>query len=154
MASSGFCGPVLQPSSTLELPPPRDKRPGSTTAATARVFLEPDQAATPHARIHILGSSCRIAAPESAVSRSPAACGYVRDAIGAIGGAVLLDLVGLGFCDAGGLGVLAPMSRYAPAGWILLASGSAAAAAAEIIGIAGLDGKLPVHRGDLGGQAG
>ena len=35
------------------------------------------------------------------------ACGYVRGAIDAYGGQVLLDVAGLSFCDAYGLGALA-----------------------------------------------
>ena len=38
---------------------------------------------------------------------------YVRDAIDAHGGQVLLDMAGLSFCDARGLGALARMSRHA-----------------------------------------
>src|SRR5262249_20262281 len=39
--------------------------------------------------------------------------GYVRDAIDAHGGQILLDVAGLSFCDAHGLGALARMSRHA-----------------------------------------
>ena len=37
----------------------------------------------------------------------------MRDAIDAHGGAVLLDIAGLSFCDARGLGALVRMSRHA-----------------------------------------
>ena len=37
----------------------------------------------------------------------------MRDAIDAHGGAVLLDMAGLSFCDARGLGALVRMSRHA-----------------------------------------
>jgi anti-anti-sigma factor len=38
---------------------------------------------------------------------------YVRTAIDAHGGQILLDVAGLSFCDARGLGALARMSRHA-----------------------------------------
>src|ERR1700759_5023438 len=41
------------------------------------------------------------------------AYGYVRDVIDAYGGQVLLYVAGLSFCDAGGLGAFARMSRHA-----------------------------------------
>jgi anti-sigma B factor antagonist len=41
------------------------------------------------------------------------AYGYVRDAIDAFGGSVLLDVASLSFCDACGPGAFARMSRHA-----------------------------------------
>lgn len=79
------------------------------------------------------------------------AYGYVRDVIDARGGRILLDVGGLSFCDARGLGVLTRMSRHAGQ------AGSSLHLAAppqllKIIRITGLEDVLPVHRGDQTGQ--
>ena len=78
---------------------------------------------------------------------------YVRAAIDAHGGPVLLDVAGLSFCDAGGLGAFARMSRHAAQ------TGSSVRLVApppllrKIIRITGLADQLPVHRGDQAGHA-
>jgi anti-anti-sigma factor len=81
------------------------------------------------------------------------ACGYVRDTIESRGGAVMLDLACLSCCDARGLGALAPMSRYAGQAGSSLHLVAPQPLLVEIIRVTGLDGKLPVHRGDRAGQA-
>jgi len=80
------------------------------------------------------------------------ACEYVRGAINAHGGQVLLDVASLSFCDARGLGALVRMSRHA---W---QTGSSLQLVAppprllEIIRITGLEDKPPVHRADQAGH--
>jgi anti-sigma B factor antagonist len=81
------------------------------------------------------------------------ACGYVRGVIDAHGGDVLLDVAGLGFCDACGLGALARMSRHAGQAGSSLHLVAPPPLLRKIIRITGLDEKLPVHRGDQAGHA-
>ena len=80
------------------------------------------------------------------------ACAYVRDAIDAHGGQVLLDMVGLSFCDARGLGALARMSRHAAQVGSPLYLVAPSPRLMKIIRITGLDDQLPVHRGDQTGH--
>ena len=80
------------------------------------------------------------------------ACGYVRDVIDARGGDVLLDVAGLSFCDAGGLGALARMSRHAGQAGSSVHLVAPPPLLGKIIRITGLDEKLPVHRGDQAGH--
>jgi len=79
------------------------------------------------------------------------AYGYVRDVIDAHGGQVLLDVAGLSFCDARGLGALARMSRHAGQAGSSLHLVAPPPLLRKIIGITGLEDMLPAHRG---GQAG
>ena len=76
------------------------------------------------------------------------ACGYVRDAIGAYGGQVLLDVAGLSFCDARGLAALARISRHAGQAGSSLHLVGAPLRLMKIIRITGLEDMLPMHRGD------
>ena len=80
------------------------------------------------------------------------ACEYVRDAIDAHGGQVLLDMAGLSFCDARGLGALVRMSRHAGQAGSSLHLVAPPPRLMKIIGITGLEDKLPVHRGDQAGH--
>ena len=80
------------------------------------------------------------------------AYGYVRDAIDAHGGQVLLNMAGLSFCDARGLGALARMSRYAGQAGSSLHLVAPPPLVRKIIRITGLEDKLPVHRGDQAGH--
>jgi anti-anti-sigma factor len=80
------------------------------------------------------------------------AYGYVRDVIDARGGRILLDLGGLSFCDAAGLGVLARMSRHAGQAGSSLHLVAPSPQLLKIIRIAGLEDELPVHRGDQAGR--
>jgi anti-sigma B factor antagonist len=80
------------------------------------------------------------------------AYGYVRDVIDARGGRILLDVGGLGFCDAAGLGVLARMSRHAGQAGSSLHLVAPPPQLLKIIRITGLEDELPVHRGDPAGQ--
>jgi anti-sigma B factor antagonist len=77
---------------------------------------------------------------------------YVRDAIDTDGGQVLLDLAGLGFCDARGLGALARMSRDARQAGSSLHLVAPPPRLRKIIRITGLEDELPVHRGDQAGH--
>ena len=81
------------------------------------------------------------------------ACEYVRAAIDARGGQVLLDVAGLSFCDARGLGALVRMSRHAGQAGSSLHLVAPPPRLMKIIRITGLEDKLPVHRGDQAGQA-
>jgi len=80
------------------------------------------------------------------------AYGYVRDVIDARGGRILLDIGGLSFCDARGLGVLARMSRHAAQAGSSLRLVAPPPQLLKIIRITGLEDELPVHRGDQAGQ--
>ena len=81
------------------------------------------------------------------------ACEYVRDAIDLHGGQVLLDMAGLSFCDARGLGALARMSRHARQAGSPLHLVAPPPRLKKFIRITGLEDSLPVHRGDQAGQA-
>jgi len=80
------------------------------------------------------------------------AYGYVRDVIDARGGRILLDVGGLSFCDAAGLGVLARMSRHAGQAGSSLHLVAPPPQLLKIIRITGLEDELPVHRGGQAGQ--
>jgi anti-sigma B factor antagonist len=80
------------------------------------------------------------------------AYGYVRDAIDTRGGQVLLDVAGLSFCDARGLGALARMSRHAGQAGSSVHLVAPPPRLRKIIRITGLEDKLPVHRGDQDGH--
>jgi anti-sigma B factor antagonist len=80
------------------------------------------------------------------------AYGHVRDAIDAHGGAVLLNVAGLSFCDARGLGAIARMSRHAAQAGFSLHLVAPLPLLRKIIRITGLEDTLPVHRGDRAGH--
>jgi anti-sigma B factor antagonist len=77
---------------------------------------------------------------------------YVRDAIDAHGGQVLLDVADLSFCDARGLGALARMSRHAGQAGSSLHLVAPPQRLMKIIRITSLEDELPVHRGDQAGH--
>ena len=81
------------------------------------------------------------------------ACEYVRGAIDAHGGQVLLDVAGLSFCDARGLGALARMSRHAGQAGSSLHLVAPPPRLMEIIRLTGLEDQLPVRRRTQAGQA-
>jgi anti-sigma B factor antagonist len=76
----------------------------------------------------------------------------VREAIDAHGGEVRLDVAGLSFCDARGLGALARMSRHAGQAGSSLYLVAPPPLLKKLMGITGLEDKLPVHRGDQTGR--
>ncbi len=76
------------------------------------------------------------------------AYGYVRDAIDAHDGDVLLDVAALSFCDARGLGSLARMSIHAGQAGSSLHLVAPPPRLMKIVRITGLEDKLPVHRAD------
>ena len=80
------------------------------------------------------------------------AYGYVRDAIDAHGGPVLLNMAGLSFCDARGLGALARMSRHAGQAGSSVHLVAPPPRLMKIIRITGLQDMLPVRRGDRAGH--
>ena len=112
----------------------------------------------------MLTLSCRISqtgqatvtfAGELDTASADQACQYVRaaiDAIDALGGQVLLDLSGLSFCDARGLGALVRMSRHAGQAGCSLHLVAPPPRLMKIMRITGLEDKLPVHRGDQAGH--
>lgn len=71
---------------------------------------------------------------------------YVRDAIDIHNGEVLLDVAGLSFCDARGLGAFARMSRHARQAGSSLHLVAPRPLLMKIIRITGLEDKLPVYR--------
>jgi anti-sigma B factor antagonist len=75
---------------------------------------------------------------------------YVRGAIDTYGGQVLLDVAGLSFCDARGLGALARMSRHAGQAGSSLHLVAPPPRLMEIIRITSLEDKLPVRRREAG----
>jgi anti-sigma B factor antagonist len=92
-------------------------------------------------------------AGELDVASADQAYGYVKDAIDAHGGTVMLDVAELSFCDARGLGALTRMSRHAEHAGASLHLVAPQPLLVKIIRITGLDDKLPVYRGDRAGQA-
>ena len=76
---------------------------------------------------------------------------YVRAAIDVHGGPVLLDVAGLSFCDACGLGALARMSRHAAQAGSSVRLVAPPPLLRKIIRITGLADQLPVHRADQAG---
>jgi anti-sigma B factor antagonist len=109
----------------------------------------------------MLTLSCRISqtgqatvtfAGELDTASADQACEYVRDAVDAHGGQVLLDMAGLSFCDARGLGALVRMSRHAGQAGSSLHLVAPPPRLVKIIRITGLEDKLPVHRGDQAGH--
>ena len=75
---------------------------------------------------------------------------YVRGAIDAHGGQVLLDVAGLSFCDARGLGALARMSRHAGQAGSSLHLVAPPPRLMKIIRITSLEDKLPVRHKQTG----
>ena len=84
-------------------------------------------------------------AGELDIASADQAYGYVRDAIDVRGGEILLDVAGLSFCDARGLGALVRMSRQAGSSLHLVAPPPLLR---KIIRITGLTDQLLVHRED------
>jgi anti-sigma B factor antagonist len=103
-------------------------------------------------RISQTGQATVIFAGELDTASADQAYAYVRDAIDAIGGQVLLDVAGLRFCDASGLGALARMSRHAGQAGSSLHLVAPPPRLMKIIRITGLEDRLPVHRGDQAGH--
>ena len=80
------------------------------------------------------------------------ACEYVRGAIDAHGGHVLLAVSGLSFCDARGLGALVRMTTHAGQAGSSLHLVAPPPRLMKIIRITGLEDKLPVHSADQAGH--
>ena len=77
---------------------------------------------------------------------------YVRDTIDTRGGPVLLDVAGLSFCDARGLGALLRMSSHARQTGSSLHLLTPPPRLVKLIKITGLDEMLPMHRGERMGE--
>ncbi len=67
---------------------------------------------------------------------------YVRQVIDGHGGPVTVDLAGLGFCDAGGLGALVRMAGYAERAGCVSRLASPRPSLVKIMRITGLDRRL------------
>jgi len=111
----------------------------------------------------LLTVSCAISRPGQAtltfageldITTADQAYSYVRDAIDICGGAVMLDVAGLSFCDARGLGALMRMSRHAGQAGSSVHLVAPRPLLVKIIRITGLDHHLPVYRGDRAGHRG
>jgi anti-sigma B factor antagonist len=109
----------------------------------------------------MLTLSCRISqtgrtavrfAGELDTASADQAYGNVGDVIDAHGGQVLLDVAGLSFCDARGLGALVRMSRHAGQGGSFVHLVAPPPRLRKIICITGLEDELPVHRADQAGH--
>jgi anti-sigma B factor antagonist len=98
------------------------------------------------------GQTTVMFAGELDIASADQAYEYVRDAIDAQRGPVLLDMAGLCFCDARGLGALARMSRHARRTGSPLHLRAPSPRLMKIIRITGLEDELPVHRGDPAGH--
>ena len=103
-------------------------------------------------RINPAGQTTVTFAGELDAAAADQASGYVRDAVDARGGQVLLNMAGLSFCDARGLGALARMSRHAGQAGSSLHLVGAPPRLMKIIRITGLEDTLPVHQGDRAGH--
>ena len=103
-------------------------------------------------RISQTGQATVIFAGELDTASADQAYEYVREAIDAHGGQVLLDMAGLSFCDASGLGALARMSRHAGQAGSSLHLVAPPPRLMKIIRITGLEDRLPVHRADQAGH--
>ena len=110
----------------------------------------------------MLSLSCRIGqtgqatvtfASELDYASADHACDYVRGVTDAHGGQVLLDVAGLTFCDASGLGALARMSSHAGQTGSSLHLVAPPPRLMKIIRMTGLEDTLPAHREDQPGQA-
>jgi anti-anti-sigma factor len=76
----------------------------------------------------------------------------VRDTIDARGGPVMLDVAGLSFCDARGLGALLRMSSRAGKAGSFLYLLTPPPRFVRLSRITGLDEELLVHRGERTGE--
>ncbi len=103
-------------------------------------------------RISQTGQTTVMFAGELDTASAEPAYEYVRGVIDAYGGHVLLDVAGLSFCDARGLGALARMSRHARQAGSSLHLVAPRPLLMKIIRITGLEDKLPVHRADQAGH--
>ena len=77
---------------------------------------------------------------------------YVRDTIHTRGGPVMLDVAGLSFCDARGLGALLRMSSQARQAGSALHLIAPRPRLVKLIQITGLGEELPVYRGEPAGE--
>ncbi|HTQ89762.1 MAG TPA: STAS domain-containing protein [Streptosporangiaceae bacterium] len=137
---------------------------GYSASGTAASEAGPARQQQPPGTVRLadmLTLSCRISptgqatvtfAGELDTASADQACEYVRDVIDAHGGQVLLDMSGLSFCDARGLGALVRMSRHAGQAGSSLQLVAPPPRLMKIICITGLEDKLPVHRGDQTGH--
>jgi len=110
--------------------------------------IELDSALTVSCSISRTGEITLTFTGELDVASAEQAYRYVRDVIDAHSGAVLLDVAGLSFCDAGGLGALLRMTRHAEKAGSSLHLVAPPPRLIKLMRITGLDVELPVHHGD------
>ncbi len=127
-----------------EVGPAREQQPPGTVRLADMLTLS--------CRISQTGQTTVIFVGELDTASADQAYEYVRDAIDAHGGQVLLDMAGLSFCDARGLGALARMSRHATQAGSSLYLVAPPPRLMKIIRITGLEDKLPGHPGDQAGH--
>jgi anti-sigma B factor antagonist len=137
---------------------------GYSASGTAASEAGPARQQPPPGTVRLadmLTLSCRISqtgqatvtfAGELDAASADQACAYVRDAIDAHSEGVLLDMAGLCFCDARGLGALVRMSRHAGQAGSSLRLVAPPPRLMKIIRITGLEATLPVHRADQAGH--
>jgi anti-sigma B factor antagonist len=114
--------------------------------------VPPAGALTLSCRISQTGQTTVTFAGELDYASADQAYEYVRAAIDAHGGQVLLDVAGLSFCDARGLAAFARMSRHAGQAGSPLHLVAPPPRLMKIIRITGLEDELPVHRRDRAGH--
>jgi len=103
-------------------------------------------------RLSQAGQATVIFAGELDAASADQACQYVREVIDVHGGRVLLDVAGLSFCDARGLGALVRMSRHAGQAGSSLHLVAPRPRLMKLIRMTGLEDRLPVHRADQAGD--
>ena len=130
---------------------------GTAASEAGRARQQPDTVRladmlTLSCRISQTGQTTVTFAGELDTASADQAYEYVCDAIDTLGGQVLLDMAGLSFCDASGLGALARMSRHAGQVGSSLRLVAPPPRLMKIIRITGLEDTLRVHRGDRAGH--
>ena len=126
-----------------EAGPPRQQPPGTVRLADMLTLS---------CRISQTGQITVIFAGELDTASADQAYEYVRNAIDTLGGQVLLDVAGLSFCDACGLGALTRMSRHAGQAGSSLHLVAPPPRLMKIIRITGLEDKLSVRREEQAGH--
>jgi len=135
-----------------ETGPARQQQPAATVRLADMLTLSCRISPTGQATVTFAGELDAASADQLDAASADQACQYVREAIDALGGQVLLDMAGLSFCDARGLGALVRMSRHAGQAGSSLRLVAPPPRLMKLIRITGLDDKLPVHRGDQAGH--
>ena len=129
---------IVSGTAASEAGPARQQQPAATVRLAGMLTLSCLISQTGQAMVTFIG--------ELDTASADQAYEYVRDAIDVHNGEVLLDVAGLSFCDARGLGALARMSRHAGQAGSSLHLVAPRPLLMKIIRITGLEDKLPVYR--------